>query len=81
MSTELRKDKRKETLEDKVTSTIAIASLAISILFMSSSITGNVISSLNQTSSNFMGGVLFLIGIIAAFVYFRKSKPGQRVFF
>ncbi len=52
----------------------SIIMLIISILFLSSNLTGNVIGSLNQASSNWIGGVLFIIGIIGVFTYFKKFK-------
>lgn len=43
----------------KLSSTIAIISLFGAMFFLSSNITGNVIGSLNPTSSNWIGGVYF----------------------
>ena len=51
--------------------TTAIIGIIGGIFFLSSNITGNVIG-LNQTSSNWIGGVLFLIGLVGAFAYFKK---------
>jgi hypothetical protein len=52
----------------------AIIGIVVGIFFLSSNITGNVIGSLNQTSSNWIGIILFVIGLIGAFAYFRKGK-------
>ena len=52
----------------------AFIGLIGSILFLSSNLTGNVIgSSLSQTSTNWIGGALFVIGLIGAFVYFKRK--------
>src|SRR3989338_7375924 len=64
---------KRRSLERRVTSVIAIGSLAISILFFSSNITGNIIG-LNQTSSNWIGAILFLIGLMGAFFFFRARR-------
>jgi hypothetical protein len=52
--------------------TTAIVGILGGIFLLSSGITGNVIGSLNQTSSNWIGGALFLVGLLGAFLYFRK---------
>ena len=44
------------------------------LFFLSSNLTGNVISNLTQTSSNIIGGALFFVGLIGTFFYFRKKK-------
>jgi len=59
-------------LESSVSSVLAIFCLGASLLFLSSNITGNVIGNLNQPSSNLIGGVLFLIGLMEAFFYFKR---------
>lgn len=61
----------KKNLEHLAGATTAILILG-SFFFLSSNLTGNVIGSLNQTSSNWIGAGLFLIGLIGAFVYFRR---------
>jgi len=61
-------------LENKITSVISIGSLLISILFFSSNITGNAIANLPQTSSNWIGAILFLFGLVGAFFYFRAGR-------
>lgn len=71
---ELKIEQQSSNLEKKVTSAIAIGSLAFSILFVSNNLTGNVINDLNQTSSNWIGISLFVIGLICAIFYFKKNK-------
>lgn len=51
----------------------AIIGVVGGLFFLSYNLTGNVIGSLNQNSSNWIGGVLFLIGLVGAFVYFRRK--------
>jgi len=51
---------------------VSIIFLLGSILFLSTNLTGNVIGNLTQTSSNIVGVVLFAIGIVGAFLYFRR---------
>lgn len=60
-----------KTLEQAI-AVIAGISFVGALVFLSSSLTGNVIGSLNQTSSNWIGGVLFIIGLVGAFAYFKK---------
>lgn len=50
---------------------ISVISLALALLFISSNLTGNVVSNLTLSSSNTIAGVFFLLGIIAAFFYLR----------
>jgi hypothetical protein len=65
---------KKSGIENKIQASIVSLSLIVSILFLSSNITGNAIGSLNQASSNFIGGFLFLFGLVGAFMYLRKKK-------
>jgi hypothetical protein len=60
-------------LEGKVEVTTAIIGLFGSIFFLSFNLTGNVISDLSIKTSNLTGIVLFLVGLVAAFLYFRKK--------
>ncbi len=55
----------------KVNVALIIVGLLGGTLFLSSNITGNVIG-LSQTSTNWIGGVLFLIGLVGAFAYFKR---------
>lgn len=61
------------SLERRVSAIIGIAGICSSLFFLSSSLTGNAVSSLNQAHSNWIGGVLFVIGIIGAFAYFKRK--------
>lgn len=64
------REAKKKGLEGTI-GIISIAGFLFSVLFFSG-ITGNVIGSLNQTSSNVIGAVLFLVGIAGAFLYFKR---------
>lgn len=67
--------KKENLLEKKVAGIISISGLGVAIFFLSSNITGSAIGSLNQTSSNWIGGILFVVGLIAGFFWLRKRKP------
>lgn len=66
------------SLEKKVSETTAIIGLSGSILFLSSNLTGNVISNLSLKTSNIIGVVLFLVGIAGGFLYFRRKSYAKR---
>jgi hypothetical protein len=66
--------KDQKELEAKVASIIGISSLIFSLLFLSSTLTGFTISNLSQSSSNLIGLILFLVGLLGAFIYFKKKK-------
>ena len=55
-----------------VFSIIGIVSILAGLIFLSSNITGNVIGNMANSTSNWVGGVLFIIGLIGTFFYFRK---------
>jgi hypothetical protein len=67
----LLRGKKKSPLETAAT-TAAIVGFLGAIFFLSPNLTGNVIGSLNQTSSNWVGAVFFIVGLVGAFIYFRK---------
>lgn len=62
---------KQKGLENKVTSAIAIGSLLISVLFMSNNLTGNAIA-VNGTTTNITGAILFIIGLVASLIYFKR---------
>jgi len=63
---------KQKSLEQKVSSVIAITGLFSSMFFLSAEITGNVVGSLSKSSGNIIGLVLFIVGILAAVFYFRR---------
>lgn len=70
---ELKKElqKKSKNLEHRLETSIVISLLG-SMFFLSPNITGNVIGNLNQTSSNYIGVTLFILGLIASFAYFKR---------
>ena len=68
---QLKTELHRKSLEGKITSVIAIGSLVISILFISNNITSNVIA-VNPTASNLTGAILFIIGLVASLIYFKR---------
>jgi len=68
--------KENSGLEGKVAGIAVSILLVTSIFFLSANltVTGNVITSLNKATTNWIGGILFVIGLIGAFYYFRKKK-------
>ena len=60
-------------LEHHVSAAVLILVGIASLFFLSSNLTGNVIGNMSQTSSNWVGGVLFIIGLVGAFLYFRNK--------
>ena len=51
----------------------AFVSLMVSLFFLSFNITGNAINSLNKTSSNVIGIVLFVLALAGFFIYSKKK--------
>jgi len=65
---------REKGLENKALALILCATFIISILFSSTNLTGNAIGNLNSNSTSAIGIILFLVGLIGTFFYFRKKK-------
>lgn len=53
---------------------LTIGGFLFSLIFLSSNITGNAVVNLNTPTSNIIGVTFLLIGIIAAFFYFKNQK-------
>jgi hypothetical protein len=45
--------------------------LAISLFFLSGNITGNAIADISYDTSFSVGGILFILGLVLSFFYFR----------
>lgn len=58
----------------KASGAVAVLSIFGSFIFLSSNLTGNVVGNLDKVASNWVGGLLFAIGLITAFVYLKKRK-------
>lgn len=61
-------------ISEKVALIIAISGFILALSFLSSNFTGMAISNLNINTSNIIGVVLFFIGVIASFFYFKNKK-------
>lgn len=62
-------------LEGKAISAIlGIGGILGAIFMFSGEITGNAVGNISSQSSNIFGGILFLIGIVGCFNYFRNKK-------
>lgn len=61
-------------LESRVAAVAASIFLISSIFFLSANLTGNIIASLNPSTSNLIGEILFILGIIGAFFYLRNKR-------
>lgn len=53
---------------------LAIIGIIAGLSFLSANITGNVIGSMTNSSSNIIGASLLIIGLIAGFFYFKSRK-------
>jgi hypothetical protein len=60
----------KEGIVPKLPLIITVSSLILASFFISFNITGNVIG--NVTINNYLGVSFFIVGIVAAFLYFRN---------
>jgi hypothetical protein len=56
-----------------VTSVIVIAGVLGGIFFLSTNITGNAIANVSQNSSNVLGAVLLVVGLVAGFFWVKKK--------
>jgi len=67
-----------ERLGDKIiTSILTVGSFIIGLYFLSTNITGNVISSLNQSSANFAGILFLIIGLITSYAWIDYRKKNK----
>ncbi len=65
---------RKSKLEATASAVTAILGIGLGVLFLSSNITGQVIAESYSLGSNVLGVILFVVGVIGTFFYFRKKK-------
>ena len=59
-------------LEHRLSAIIGTVGIIGGLIFLSNNITGNVIGSLNTSSSNVIGAVLLLVGLVGAFFWLKK---------
>jgi len=64
----------RKALESRVSGAATVIILAASLFFISSSLTGNAIADLNETTSSWIGVILFILGIIGAGFYLRNKR-------
>jgi hypothetical protein len=62
------------TLENSLNVVIAFGAFLCSFIFLSGSITGNTILNSSFKTSNILGSLLFIIGIVVSFIYLEKRK-------
>jgi len=62
----------------RVTTIIASAFLLAGLFFLSSNLTGNVVGNLSKGNSNWIGGILFLLGIVGVFMVSIPKKNCKR---
>ncbi len=60
-------------LESLVFGTIALIGIVGGLSFLSPNITGNVLGGIAQNTSNWVGGILFIFGLVGSFYYFKKK--------
>lgn len=66
-------EKEGKGLEKKFIPVIAGVLIIVSLFFLSPNVTGNVIGNLTKNSSNIIGLILLIIGLIGLLVYFKKK--------
>jgi hypothetical protein len=76
------KEKQRVTLGDKLLLVLAVGSFLCSFIFLSGRITGNTILDASFKTSNLIGALLFIVGVVASFFYFeRKNKKDLKLNF
>ena len=66
--------KRKgNSLDNIVNLAIIAGAFLCSFIFLSGSITGNTILNSSIKASNFIGAGLFIVGVVASFIYTKKK--------
>ncbi|MDP3026877.1 MAG: hypothetical protein Q8N63_04160 [Nanoarchaeota archaeon] len=63
-----------KSLEKSFSLLIFIIGLGASLIFLSPNLTSNTIANLTKQTSNLIGGVLFVTGIISGLVWFKKRE-------
>lgn len=65
---------KKKKLEQIVSGVVGVGGVLGSLFFLGSGVTGNAIGNISQSSSSWIGIVLFLVGMAGALFYFRIKK-------
>jgi len=59
---------------ESVLGAFGIIGIVLGLVFLSTNITGNVVSEINFTTTNIIGAVFILLGLICGFFYFKNKK-------
>jgi len=70
---EKEKQRKGKNLGSRLSAVVSMLALSISLFFVTSNLTGNVIAGLNQNNSRFIGICFFICGLIFAFIYSKKK--------
>ena len=62
-----------ESIINKSGKALSILGILGGIIFLSSNITGNVVANITKTTSNWIGGILFAVGLTGLYIYFKKK--------
>lgn len=65
---------KEKRLWEKICIVLAIGSFFCSFIFLSGRITGNTILDASFKTSNIIGALLFIVGVVASFFYFERRK-------
>jgi len=65
---------KRQDLTSLLSSVIAVAGIISGIFFLSSNLTGNVIGNLTNSTSNFIGVGLLILGLVAGFFWIKRKK-------
>ena len=71
---QLKSHEQSKGIESKVISILAIGSFIAGIFFLSTSITGNVIGNMANSTSNIIGAVLLVVGLVAGFFWLKSKR-------
>ena len=60
-------------LEKRLSSIIGISGIALALIFLSPTLTGNAIANLTTQTSSLIGAGLFIVGIVGSYFWFKKK--------
>ena len=56
----------------KISAIIAVVSIIVALFFLSTNMTGNAVANMTQGTSNILGVVFLVIGLIAGYSWMKK---------
>ena len=65
---------KKKSLEQKVSSVVAVGGILGSLFFLSSNFTGNAIADLTTKTTSFLGAGLLIVGLVAGWFWLKSKK-------